>query len=388
MAMELYITTGKMLGTDLLSEFLEDTSKRARKLVFFHGVDDVLTYKEHMQLCNAQKNMTIQYEEIEAGELLFALGALLGNMKQGEPIYVISDEALLPEGIMERYGIKIYTERPKAGKKTVEKKQERKPRAKKVKPVEEKSAPEETADPTPEADSEPEVSVMEELPINPPITEEDDKNTAADVSADDPVEEEVSVETEASDVSDDVSESEVQEITTEENVSEEASDDEQPVESTDENDESNVVESAAVEDTADDIAKAAEESELASEDAAPAAEPEVPQEEAEEDESEMITPDVFASDDTDLDYDINEKEDLDDAKKKQYFLNAVGKLDVSKLEKIPDMDTLIKEVYWVMRAEKESGLDFQEGIKHRIGKGWEAVYDAVSSRHTFLKLFV
>ena len=52
------------------------------------------------------------------------------------------------------------------------------------------------------------------------------------------------------------------------------------------------------------------------------------------------------------------------------------------------MDTLIKEVYWVMRAEKESGLDFQEGIKHRIGKGWEAVYDAVSSRHTFLKLFV
>ena len=380
MAMELYITTGKMLGTDLLSEFLEDTSKRARKLVFYHGVDDVLTYKEHMQLCNAQKNMTIQYEEIEAGELLFALGALLGNMKQGEPIYVISDEALLPEGIMERYGIKIYTERPKAGKKTVEKKQERKPRAKKVKPVEEKSAPEESADPTPEVDSKPEVSVMEELPINPPITEEDDEDADADVSADDPVEEEVSVETEASDVSDDVSESEVQEITTEENVSEEASDDEQPVESTDESDESNVVESAAVEDT--------EESELASEDAAPAAEPEVPQEEAEEDESEMITPDVFASDDTDLDYDINEKEDLDDAKKKQYFLNAVGKLDVSKLEKIPDMDTLIKEVYWVMRAEKESGLDFQEGIKHRIGKGWEAVYDAVSSRHTFLKLFV
>lgn len=388
MAMELYITTGKMLGTDLLSEFLEDTSKRARKLVFYHGVDDVLTYKEHMQLCNAQKNMTIQYEEIEAGELLFALGALLGNMKQGEPIYVISDEALLPEGIMERYGIKIYTERPKAGKKTVEKKQERKPRAKKVKPVEEKSAPEESADPTPEVDSKPEVSVMEELPINPPITEEDDEDTDADVSADVPVEEEVSVEAEASDVSDDVSETEVQEITTEESVSEEASDDEQPVELTDESDESNVVESAAVEDTADDIAEAAEESEPASEDEAPAAESEVPQDGSEADMSEMITPDVFASDDTDLDYDINEKEDLDDAKKKQYFLNAVGKLDVSKLEKIPDMDTLIKEVYWVMRAEKESGLDFQEGIKHRIGKGWEAVYDAVSSRHTFLKLFV
>lgn len=378
MAMELYITTGKMLGTDLLSEFLEDTSKRARKLVFYHGVDDVLTYKEHMQLCNAQKNMTIQYEEIEAGELLFALGALLGNMKQGEPIYVISDEALLPEGIMERYGIKIYTERPKAGKKTVEKKQERKPRAKKVKPVEEKSAPEETDEPTPEADSELEASVTEELPINPPITEEDDEDTDTDVPADDPVEE-TPVEAEESDVSDDVSEIEDLEITTEENVSVEASD-EQSVEPTDESDESNVVESAAVEDTA-------EESESASEDEAPAAEP-VQQEEAEEDESEMITPDVFDSEDTDLDYDINEKEDLDDAKKKQYFLNAVGKLDVSKLEKVPDMDTLIKEVYWVMRAEKESGLDFQEGIKHRIGKGWEAVYDAVSSRHTFLKLFV
>lgn len=378
MAMELYITTGKMLGTDLLSEFLEDTSKRARKLVFYHGVDDVLTYKEHMQLCNAQKNMTIQYEEIEAGELLFALGALLGNMKQGEPIYVISDEALLPEGIMERYGIKIYTERPKAGKKTVEKKQERKPRAKKVKPVEEKSAPEESADPTPEVDSKPEVSVMEELPINSPITEEDDEDTDADVPADDPVEE-TSVETEESDVSDDVSETDDLKITTEENVSVEASD-EQLVEPTDGSDESNVVESVAVEDTA-------EESESASEDEAPAAEP-VQQEEAEEDESEMITPDVFDSEDTDLDYDINEKEDLDDAKKKQYFLNAVGKLDVSKLEKVPDMDTLIKEVYWVMRAEKESGLDFQEGIKHRIGKGWEAVYDAVSSRHTFLKLFV
>lgn len=378
MAMELYITTGKMLGTDLLSEFLEDTSKRARKLVFYHGVDDVLTYKEHMQLCNAQKNMTIQYEEIEAGELLFALGALLGNMKQGEPIYVISDEALLPEGIMERYGIKIYTERPKAGKKIVEKKQERKPRAKKVKPVEEKSAPEETAEPTPEADSELEASVTEELPINPPITEEDDEDTDADVPADDPVEE-TSVETEESDVSDDVSETDDLKITTEENVSVEASD-EQLVEPTDGSDESNVVESVAVEDTA-------EESESASEDEAPAAEP-VQQEEAEEDESEMITPDVFDSEDTDLDYDINEKEDLDDAKKKQYFLNAVGKLDVSKLEKVPDMDTLIKEVYWVMRAEKESGLDFQEGIKHRIGKGWEAVYDAVSSRHTFLKLFV
>lgn len=378
MAMELYITTGKMLGTDLLSEFLEDTSKRARKLVFYHGVDDVLTYKEHMQLCNAQKNMTIQYEEIEAGELLFALGALLGNMKQGEPIYVISDEALLPEGIMERYGIKIYTERPKAGKKTVEKKQERKPRAKKVKPVEEKSAPEESADPTPEVDSKPEVSVMEELPINPPITEEDDEDTDTDVPADDPVEE-TPVEAEESDVSDDVSETDDLKITTEENVSVEASD-EQSVEPTDESDESNVVESVAVEDTA-------EESESASEDEAPAAEP-VQQEEAEEDESEMITPDVFDSEDTDLDYDINEKEDLDDAKKKQYFLNAVGKLDVSKLEKVPDMDTLIKEVYWVMRAEKESGLDFQEGIKHRIGKGWEAVYDAVSSRHTFLKLFV
>lgn len=377
MAMELYITTGKMLGTDLLSEFLEDTSKRARKLVFYHGVDDVLTYKEHMQLCNAQKNMTIQYEEIEAGELLFALGALLGNMKQGEPIYVISDEALLPEGIMERYGIKIYTERPKAGKKTVEKKQERKPRAKKVKPVEEKSAPEESADPTPEVDSKPEVSVMEELPINPPITEEDE-DTDTDVPADDPVEE-TPVEAEESDVSDDVSETDDLKITTEENVSVEASD-EQSVEPTDESDESNVVESVAVEDTA-------EESESASEDEAPAAEP-VQQEEAEEDESEMITPDVFDSEDTDLDYDINEKEDLDDAKKKQYFLNAVGKLDVSKLEKVPDMDTLIKEVYWVMRAEKESGLDFQEGIKHRIGKGWEAVYDAVSSRHTFLKLFV
>lgn len=378
MAMELYITTGKMLGTDLLSEFLEDTSKRARKLVFYHGVDDVLTYKEHMQLCNAQKNMTIQYEEIEAGELLFALGALLGNMKQGEPIYVISDEALLPEGIMERYGIKIYTERPKAGKKTVEKKQERKPRAKKVKPVEEKSAPEESADPTPEVDSKPEVSVMEELPINPPITEEDDKDTDTDVPADDPVEE-TPVEAEESDVSDDVSETDDLKITTEENVSVEASDG-QSVEPTDGSDESNVVESVAVEDTA-------EESESASEDEAPAAEP-VQQEEAEEDESEMITPDVFDSEDTDLDYDINEKEDLDDAKKKQYFLNAVGKLDVSKLEKVPDMDTLIKEVYWVMRAEKESGLDFQEGIKHRIGKGWEAVYDAVSSRHTFLKLFV
>ena len=378
MAMELYITTGKMLGTDLLSEFLEDTSKRARKLVFYHGVDDVLTYKEHMQLCNAQKNMTIQYEEIEAGELLFALGALLGNMKQGEPIYVISDEALLPEGIMERYGIKIYTERPKAGKKTVEKKQDRKPRVKKVKPVEEKSAPEESADLTPEVDSKPEVSVMEELPINPPITEEDDEDTDADVPADDPVEE-TPVEAEESDVSDDVSETDDPKITTEENVSVEASD-EQSVEPTDESDESNVVESAAVEDTA-------EESESASEDEAPAAEP-VQQEEAEEDESEMITPDVFDSEDTDLDYDINEKEDLDDAKKKQYFLNAVGKLDVSKLEKVPDMDTLIKEVYWVMRAEKESGLDFQEGIKHRIGKGWEAVYDAVSSRHTFLKLFV
>lgn len=378
MAMELYITTGKMLGTDLLSEFLEDTSKRARKLVFYHGVDDVLTYKEHMQLCNAQKNMTIQYEEIEAGELLFALGALLGNMKQGEPIYVISDEALLPEGIMERYGIKIYTERPKAGKKIVEKKQERKPRAKKVKPVEEKSAPEETAEPTPEADSELEASVTEELPINPPITEEDDEDTDADVPADDPVEE-TSVETEESDVSDDVSETDDLKITTEENVSVEASD-EQLVEPTDGSDESNVVESVAVEDTA-------EESESASEDEAPAAEP-VQQEEAEEDESEMITPDVFDSEDTDLDYDINEKEDLDDAKKKQYFLNAVGKLDASKLEKVPDMDTLIKEVYWVMRAEKESGLDFQEGIKHRIGKGWEAVYDAVSSRHTFLKLFV
>lgn len=378
MAMELYITTGKMLGTDLLSEFLEDTSKRARKLVFYHGVDDVLTYKEHMQLCNAQKNMTIQYEEIEAGELLFALGALLGNMKQGEPIYVISDEALLPEGIMERYGIKIYTERPKAGKKIVEKKQERKPRAKKVKPVEEKSAPEESADPTPEVDSKPEVSVMEELPINPPITEEDDEDTDTDVPADDPVEE-TPVEVEESDVSDDVSETDDPKITTEENVSVEASD-EQSVEPTDESDESNVVESAVVEDTA-------EESESASEDEAPAAEP-VQQEEAEEDESEMITPDVFDSEDTDLDYDINEKEDLDDAKKKQYFLNAVGKLDVSKLEKVPDMDTLIKEVYWVMRAEKESGLDFQEGIKHRIGKGWEAVYDAVSSRHTFLKLFV
>lgn len=378
MAMELYITTGKMLGTDLLSEFLEDTSKRARKLVFYHGVDDVLTYKEHMQLCNAQKNMTIQYEEIEAGELLFALGALLGNMKQGEPIYVISDEALLPEGIMERYGIKIYTERPKAGKKIVEKKQERKPRAKKVKPVEEKSAPEETAEPTPEADSELEASVTEELPINPPITEEDDEDTDADVPADDPVEE-TSVETEESDVSDDVSETDDLKITTEENVSVEASD-EQLVEPTDGSDESNVVESVAVEDTA-------EESESASEDEAPVAEP-VQQEEAEEDESEMITPDVFDSEDTDLDYDINEKEDLDDAKKKQYFLNAVGKLDVSKLEKVPDMDTLIKEVYWVMRAEKESGLDFQEGIKHRIGKGWEAVYDAVSSRHTFLKLFV
>lgn len=378
MAMELYITTGKMLGTDLLSEFLEDTSKRARKLVFYHGVDDVLTYKEHMQLCNAQKNMTIQYEEIEAGELLFALGALLGNMKQGEPIYVISDEALLPEGIMERYGIKIYTERPKAGKKIVEKKQERKPRAKKVKPVEEKSAPEESADPTPEVDSKPEVSVMEELPINPPITEEDDEDTDTDVPADDPVEE-TPVEVEESDVSDDVSETDDPKITTEENVSVEASD-EQSVEPTDESDESNVVESAVVEDTA-------EESESASEDEAPAAEP-VQQEEAEEDESEMITPDVFDSEDTDLDYDINEKEDLDDAKKKQYFLNAVGKLDVSKLEKVPDMDTLIKEVYWVMRAEKESGLDFQEGIKHRIGKGWDAVYDAVSSRHTFLKLFV
>lgn len=378
MAMELYITTGKMLGTDLLSEFLEDTSKRARKLVFYHGVDDVLTYKEHMQLCNAQKNMTIQYEEIEAGELLFALGALLGNMKQGEPIYVISDEALLPEGIMERYGIKIYTERPKAGKKIVEKKQERKPRAKKVKPVEEKSAPEESADPTPEVDSKPEVSVMEELPINPPITEEDDEDTDTDVPADDPVEE-TPVEVEESDVSDDVSETDDPKITTEENVSVEASD-EQSVEPTDESDESNVVESAVVEDTA-------EESESASEDEAPAAEP-VQQEEAEEDESEMITPDVFDSEDTDVDYDINEKEDLDDAKKKQYFLNAVGKLDVSKLEKVPDMDTLIKEVYWVMRAEKESGLDFQEGIKHRIGKGWEAVYDAVSSRHTFLKLFV
>ena len=386
MAMELYITTGKMLGTDLLSEFLEDTSKRARKLVFYHGVDDVLTYKEHMQLCNAQKNMTIQYEEIEAGELLFALGALLGNMKQGEPIYVISDEALLPEGIMERYGIKIYTERPKAGKKTVEKKQERKPRAKKVKPVEEKSAPEESADPTPEVDSKPEVSVMEELPINPPITEEDDEDTDTDVPADDPVEE-TPVEAEESDVSDDVSGTDDLKITTEENVSVEASDG-QSVEPTDESDESNVVESAAVEDTVDDIAEAAEESESASEDAAPAAEAEVQQEEAEEDESEMITPDVFDSEDTDLDYDINEKEDLDDAKKKQYFLNAVGKLDVSKLEKVPDMDTLIKEVYWVMRAEKESGLDFQEGIKHRIGKGWEAVYDAVSSRHTFLKLFV
>ena len=331
-----------------------------------------------MQLCNAQKNMTIQYEEIEAGELLFALGALLGNMKQGEPIYVISDEALLPEGIMERYGIKIYTERPKAGKKIVEKKQERKPRAKKVKPVEEKSAPEETAEPTPEADSELEASVTEELPINPPITEEDDEDTDADVPADDPVEE-TSVETEESDVSDDVSETDDLKITTEENVSVEASD-EQLVEPTDGSDESNVVESVAVEDTA-------EESESASEDEAPAAEP-VQQEEAEEDESEMITPDVFDSEDTDLDYDINEKEDLDDAKKKQYFLNAVGKLDVSKLEKVPDMDTLIKEVYWVMRAEKESGLDFQEGIKHRIGKGWEAVYDAVSSRHTFLKLFV
>lgn len=378
MAMELYITTGKMLGTDLLSEFLEDTSKRARKLVFYHGVDDVLTYKEHMQLCNAQKNMTIQYEEIEAGELLFALGALLGNMKQGEPIYVISDEALLPEGIMERYGIKIYTERPKAGKKTVEKKQERKLRAKKVKPVEEKSAPEESADPTPEVDSKPEVSVMEELPINSPITEEDDEDTDADVPADDPVEE-TPVEAEESDVSDDVSETDDLKITTEENVSVEASD-EQLVEPTDGSDESNVVESVAVEDTA-------EESESASEDEAPVAEP-VQQEEAEEDESEMITPDVFDSEDTDLDYDINEKEDLDDAKKKQYFLNAVGKLDVSKLEKVPDMDTLIKEVYWVMRAEKESGLDFQEGIKHRIGKGWEAVYDAVSSRHTFLKLFV
>lgn len=378
MAMELYITTGKMLGTDLLSEFLEDTSKRARKLVFYHGVDDVLTYKEHMQLCNAQKNMTIQYEEIEAGELLFALGALLGNMKQGEPIYVISDKALLPEGIMERYGIKIYTERPKAGKKTVEKKQERKPRAKKVKPVEEKSAPEESADPTPEVDSKPEVSVMEELPINPPITEEDDEDTDADVPADAPVEE-TPVEAEESDVSDDVSETDDLKITTEENVSVEASDG-QSVELTDESDESNVVESAAVEDTA-------EEFESASEDEAPAADP-VQQEEAEEDESEMITPDVFDSEDTDLDYDINEKEDLDDAKKKQYFLNAVGKLDVSKLEKVPDMDTLIKEVYWVMRAEKESGLDFQEGIKHRIGKGWEAVYDAVSSRHTFLKLFV
>lgn len=378
MAMELYITTGKMLGTDLLSEFLEDTSKRARKLVFYHGVDDALTYKEHMQLCNAQKNMTIQYEEIEAGELLFALGALLGNMKQGEPIYVISDEALLPEGIMERYGIKIYTERPKAGKKTVEKKQERKPRAKKVKPVEEKSAPEESADPTPEVDSKPEVSVMEELPINPPITEEDDEDTDADVPADDPVEE-TPVEAEESDVSDDVSETDDLKITTEENVSVEASDG-QSVELTDESDESNVVESAAVEDTA-------EEFESASEDEAPAADP-VQQEEAEEDESEMITPDVFDSEDTDLDYDINEKEDLDDAKKKQYFLNAVGKVDVSKLEKVPDMDTLIKEVYWVMRAEKESGLDFQEGIKHRIGKGWEAVYDAVSSRHTFLKLFV
>lgn len=386
MAMELYITTGKMLGTDLLSEFLEDTSKRARKLVFYHGVDDVLTYKEHMQLCNAQKNMTIQYEEIEAGELLFALGALLGNMKQGEPIYVISDEALLPEGIMERYGIKIYTERPKAGKKTVEKKQDRKPRVKKVKPVEEKSAPEESADLTPEVDSKPEVSVMEELPINPPITEEDDEDTDADVPADDPVEE-TPVEAEESDVSDDVSEVEDQGIATEESVSVEVPD-EQPVEPTDESDESNVVESAAVEDTVDDIAEAAEESESASEDAAPAAEAEVQQEEAEEDESEMITPDVFDSEDTDLDYDINEKEDLDDAKKKQYFLNAVGKLDVSKLEKVPDMNTLIKEVYWVMRAEKESGLDFQEGIKHRIGKGWEAVYDAVSSRHTFLKLFV
>lgn len=386
MAMELYITTGKMLGTDLLSEFLEDTSKRARKLVFYHGVDDVLTYKEHMQLCNAQKNMTIQYEEIEAGELLFALGALLGNMKQGEPIYVISDEALLPEGIMERYGIKIYTERPKAGKKIVEKKQERKPRTKKVKPVEEKSAPEETAEPTLEADSELEASVTEELPINPPITEEDDEDTDTDVPADDPVEEEVSVETEASDVSDDVSEAEDQGIATEESVSVEVSD-EQPVESTDENDESNVVESAAVEDTADDIAESVEESETTSEDEAPAAEP-VPQDGSEADVSEMITPDVFDSEDTDLDYDINEKEDLDDAKKKQYFLNAVGKLDVSKLEKVPDMDTLIKEVYWVMRAEKESGLDFQEGIKHRIGKGWEAVYDAVSSRHTFLKLFV
>lgn len=378
MAMELYITTGKMLGTDLLSEFLEDTSKRARKLVFYHGVDDVLTYKEHMQLCNAQKNMTIQYEEIEAGELLFALGALLGNMKQGEPIYVISDEALLPEGIMGRYGIKIYTERPKAGKKIVEKKQERKPRTKKVKPVEEKSAPEETAEPTLEADSELEASVTEELPINPPITEEDDEDIDTDVPADDPVEE-TPVEAEESDVSDDVSETDDLKITTEENVSVEASD-EQSVEPTDESDASNVVESAAVEDTA-------EESESASEDEAPAAEP-VQQEEAEEDESEMITPDVFASDDTDLDYDINDKDDLDDAKKKQYFLNAVGKLDVSKLEKIPDMDTLIKEVYWVMRAEKESGLDFQEGIKHRIGKGWEAVYDAVSSRHTFLKLFV
>lgn len=387
MAMELYITTGKMLGTDLLSEFLEDTSKRARKLVFYHGVDDVLTYKEHMQLCNAQKNMTIQYEEIEAGELLFALGALLGNMKQGEPIYVISDEALLPEGIMERYGIKIYTERPKAGKKIVEKKQERKPRAKKAKPVEEKSASEETAEPTPEADLELEASVTEELPINPPITEEDDEDTDADVPADDPVEE-TSVETEESDVSDDVSETEDLEITTEKSVSVEASDDEQSVESTDESDASNVVESVAVEDTVDDIAEAAEKSESASENETPAAKPEVPQDGPEADVSEMITPDVFASDDTGLDYDINDKDDLDDAKKKQYFLNAVGKLDVSKMEKVPDMDTLIKEVYWVMRAEKESGLDFQEGIKHRIGKGWEAVYDAVSSRHAFLKLFM
>ncbi len=386
--MELYITTGKMLGTDLLSEFLEDTSKRARKLVFYHGTEDVLTYKEHMQLCNAQKNMTIQYEEIEAGELLFALGALLGNMKQGDPIYVISDEALLPEGIMERYGIKMYTERPKAGKKTVEKKQERKPRTKKVKAVEEKPAPDEVADSLPEADPEPEIPVMDELPINPPITEEDEEVTDTDVSADDPVEEEGSVETEASDASDDVSETEDQGITTEDSVSAEVPDDEQPVESTDESDESDDVESDAVEDTESDVVEAAEESESVSEDAVQTAEPEGQQEETEEDESEMITPDVFDSEDTDLDYDINDKDDLGDAKKKQYFLNAVGKLDVSKLEKVPDMDTLIKEVYWVMRAEKETGLDFEEGIKHRIGKGWEAVYDAVSSRHTFLKLFV
>lgn len=387
MAMELYITTGKMLGTDLLSEFLEDTSKRARKLVFYHGVEDVLTYKEHMQLCNAQKNMTIQYEEIEAGELLFALGALLGNMKQGDPIYVISDEALLPEGIMERYGIKMYTERPKAGKKTVEKKQERKPRAKKVKAVEENPAPDEVADPLPEADPEPEIPVMDELPINPPITEEDKEDADTDVSADDPVEEEVSVETEASEVSDDATEVEDQEIATEESVSVEVSDDEQPIESTDESDESGNVESNAVEDTESDVAEE-KESESVSEDAAPIAEPEGQQEETEEDESEMITPDVFDSEDTDLDYDINDKDDLGDAKKKQYFLNAVGKLDVSKLEKVPDMDTLIKEVYWVMRAEKETGLDFKEGIKRRIGKGWESVYNAVSSRHPFLKLFV